>query len=471
MFIGRSEELNSLNQAYTTNVFQMAVVYGRRRVGKTFLLHEFTHDKPHTIFFTALESTAQDNLVQLSCAILNVNSPTLFPSTASPTFSSYDEALSYVFDKAEHERIVLVIDEYPYLAQSEPSISSILQKMIDQRRASSQLFLILCGSSMSFMEHQVLGEKSPLYGRRTLQLKLKPFTIFDAQQMLRTTDAVSTIEFYSLVGGMPFYLAQLDAKQTIEWNIANKILNKTSYLSIEPENYLMQETRSPAKYYAIINTIAHGSEKPVDIAHATHMSGPASIAPYLNTLQALGIVKRIAPLIKANRKQVLYHIADNLFRFWFRFVPSYASALDAGLHNAVAHHILEHDFSTFVGTSFESICRQWIMYQARAGKLPFIPANIGCWWGADPIKKEQAEIDIVATGLDGELLLGECKWHNKPVDLDVLSTLSHRATFLQSGYNHVYLFLFSKNGFSEQCIAEAKLKKNVTLVSVDRMFE
>lgn len=224
------------------------------------------------------------------------------------------------FSGRDSNKTVFVIDEYSYLAESYPGISSLLQKLIDQRKSASKLLLILCGSSMSFMEHQVLGKESPLYGRRDAQIKVQPFDVFEAAEMLSCNNPIKAIELYSLTGGVPLCLEQLNATKSIEWNIANAVLKQGTFLSAEPESYVLQEMHNPASYKAIITAIAKGKEKTNDIANAINMQTP-KVTPYLKKLIELGIIERITPVIHANRKQVLYRLSNNLFRFWYRFTP------------------------------------------------------------------------------------------------------------------------------------------------------
>ena len=179
MFVGRKKELKKLNSMYERKTFEMAVFYGRRRVGKTTLINEFCKDKK-TIYFVGLESTEKENLQSFSREVWRVTQQ----DTDMPPFRDFSSLFEYIAKLAEGERIILVIDEYPYLAAAAPAVSSVLQACIDHKMKNGQLFLILCGSSMSFMEHQVLGYKSPLYGRRTAQFKITPFDFWEARQML-----------------------------------------------------------------------------------------------------------------------------------------------------------------------------------------------------------------------------------------------------------------------------------------------
>lgn len=169
-FYCREEELRKLHVRYEDGNFECVVIYGRRRVGKTALINEFCKDKP-TIFFSALNTTGQENLESLSRAIMNFERP---DALSGPVFRDYDAALEEITALSTDKRIIFVIDEYPYLAKAKPAISAMLQHLIDHKWNNSKLYLILCGSSMSFMENQVLGQESPLYGRRTGQIKIEP---------------------------------------------------------------------------------------------------------------------------------------------------------------------------------------------------------------------------------------------------------------------------------------------------------
>ena len=438
MFIGRNRELQLLEDGYASEAFGCIVIYGRRRVGKTSLINHFLHGKGHTYFFTAQQTLAKENLEGLSASLAPLAEPYLdetcpsnaypglMPSPAYPIYRSFGEALTAIFERSLHERSIFVIDEYPYLAESYKGISSLLQTLIDRYKDKSKMLLILCGSSMSFMEHQVLGEKSPLYGRRTSQIKVEPFDAFDAAKMLDGATPQQTVELYSLVGGVPLYLDQLDPSKDAEWNIANRVLRKGSFLEAEPQNFLSQEVRKPSTYSAVISAIANGAVRAKEIADRVGVE-QAVIHPVLRTLEDLHIVAQKTPVASSKKHQTRYGIADNLFAFWYSFAPRYATSLDADMVVEVARAITQREFPTYVGPVFEEICRQWLVREMRQGRIEMLPRAIGGWWGTNPATRRQEEIDIVAAGSDGELLLGECKWRNEAVDSDVLELLIHQA--------------------------------------------
>lgn len=470
MFVAREKELALLQTRYDSGRFELVVIYGRRRVGKTRLIREFVSNKSDVYFFTARQTSAKENLASLSAAVLApyTKEAALDIGLDAPCFSTFEAAFARVFANARDRRTVLVVDEYPYLAKSYPGVSSLLQTLVDAQRESSQLMIILCGSSMSFMEHQVLGEKSPLYGRRTAQLKVEPFDFFDAQRLLGVKDMQRAVELYALVGGIPLYLEELDASLSPEENIAERLLGLGCYLYAEPQNYLLQEVQSPAVYQAIVEAIAHGRTRPAEIADATGISS-SNVSEYLAKLCELSLVRRITPVGVAHKKQVLYRMADNLFGFWYAFVPRYLGAIEAGQARAVASRIVSRELSTYVGHVFEEVCHQWLVRQLCQGRFDMLLAKAGCWWGTDPALREQVDVDVVALGADGEVVAGECKWKNEPIGADVIETLAYRANLVRSEATRVELVTFSKSGFTTGAIHEAHRRGNVTLVTLDEM--
>lgn len=228
----------------------------------------------------------------------------------------------------------------------------------------------------------------------------------------------------------------------------------------------MQEVRSPALYNAVISAIASGETKVSSIANAVNMPTPATVQ-YLKSLIELGIVEKSMPVLMANKKQGVYRVADSLFRFWYRFVPKYAAALELGLSKETARAIVEESMSTFLGPVFEEACRQWLMREIGKRDLTILPTGIGSWWGNDPVRKQQAEIDIVITGAEGELIIGECKWREKETDADVIDTLVHRSGLLPGSDKKLYVF--SKAPFTEACRESAERHRAI-LVQANEMI-
>lgn len=462
MFIGRERELASLNRLYTSDKFEFAVIYGRRRVGKTALINQFISDKK-AIYFMGVESNAKQNLENFSKNIIEFGSGI----QADTAFVSFQAALEYVFKLAEKKRLILAIDEYPYVARSSKSLASTLQLLIDKNKDCSKLMLILCGSSMSYMEDHVLAYKAPLYGRRTSQMKILPFDFADTCRYFKSFSGEDKALVYGMVGGTPQYLLQMDDRMSVEDNIKNTFLNPTSSLFEEPENLLKQEVREPALYNAIITAIATGASRMAEIS-AKVGEDTSVCAAYLKNLMALGLIRRETPYgEKASRKSI-YAIDDNMFRFWYRFVPENNSIIGRGAAD-LAYKRIQPCLSDYMGKVFEEICKQYLWKLLLSGESPVQFRELGRWWGNDPSARSQTEIDIMGEQDKDTALFGECKWTNEKVDTGVLETLVRRSKIFH--YREVHLYLFAKNGFTKGCVEAAGKAGKVTLVQYRHLLE
>jgi len=456
MFIGRERELETLQKLYMSDKFEFAVIYGRRRVGKTALINQFINDKKY-IYFTGVESNEKQNLENFSKSIIEYTSGI----ETETSFFSFQIALEYVFKLSENQRMILVIDEYPYVARSSKSLASTLQLLIDKYKDKSKLMIILCGSSMSYMEDNVLAYKAPLYGRRTAQMKLLPFDFEDTCKYFRNWSDEDKALIYGIVGGTPQYLTQMNDKMTIEENIKNTFLNSTSFLFEEPINLLKQEVREPAIYTAIITAIATGCSRMSEIS--TKVGEDTNVcANYIKNLIMLGIVKKETPYGEKDSRKSIYSIEDNMFRFWYRFILENNSVIARGATD-IAYKRIEPQLSDFMGKVFEEICKQYLWKLLLLEKSPVQFSSLGRWWGNDPIEKCQAEIDIVGEQNKEIALLGECKWTNEKVDLPILEKLLKRRRLFS--YQKVHFYLFSKSGFTKGCIDKAEELGNDSLVT------
>lgn len=462
MFHGRQKELYELNKRYQKENFECVVIYGRRRVGKTALINEFCKDKP-TIFFSALNASSEENLVALSKAIYEKQYAGM---EHAPVFLSYDAAFSEITRMAEQERLVFVIDEYPYLAKAEESVSSRLQHIIDHTWQKGKLFLLLCGSSMSFMEYQVLGYESPLYGRRTAQFKIQPLTYKEITAFHPALEKEQQALLYGVTGGIPHYINKLEIEKDIDTALIENLFNSAGYLFEEPENLLKQELREPAMYNSIISAIAGGASKLNEIATKVGVE-TGVCAKYIKVLQELGIIKRETPITEKQGKKTIYLICDNFFRFWYRFVPQNTSAIQAGRIECIYDIAMKQYYSNYMGLVFEQMCREYLIRYAE--NLPILLSEVGQWWGTDVRKKKEVQIDLVGTPVEGkEYLIGSCKYKNEPVGVDELELLREYAAVFGCGIKYHY-FIFSKTGFTEGLKALEK-QGEVRLVTLEEMY-
>jgi len=458
MFVGRQREMSELDRLYKSDKFQCIVMYGRRRVGKTAIISEFIKGK-EAIYFTGQETNAKDNLEGLSHSIFTISSDF---SSSTPVFANYKDALEAVFEMAQNKRIILAIDEYPYLAQSYRGISSLLQTYIDKYKETSKLFIILCGSSLSFMENQVLGYKSPLYGRRTAQFRILPF------DFAQTTKYFAGSSFshediallYGVTGGIPLYLSLMDKNLTVEANIKKNFFSPSGYLFEEPGNLIKQECREPAQYNAIIKAIAGGASRLSEISGKVGLeSGLCST--YISKLISIGIVKKEYPFREERSKRAIYVLDDGMFRFWYRFVPDNIALIGHGEAD-LAYEQVSPQISAYMGGVFEEICKQYLWIQNIAKQTPFMFTDAGRWWGNNPKKKSECEIDIIAANKN-DAIFAECKWTNERVGTDIIDTLIERSELFN--YSNKHYYLFAKTDFTDGAKAKADSQENITLLS------
>lgn len=467
MFVGRSQELESLDRLAQRGTFQMVVIYGRRRVGKTALIQEFAKDRP-TLFFTAQQKS---DLLNLQAFSLEVYRFFGLPDTTG-AFRDWRSAFAFIAAQARgHDPFVFAFDEFPYAAQANPSLPSALQIAIDHDFAQTSMFMIVCGSNEGFMESEVLGAKSPLYGRRTGQIRLRPLGYRDASRLIPADDAESLITYYATFGGTPYYLRQLDPSLSYDENVRRLCFDMAGILYAEPQMLLRQELREPALYSSVLDAIASGSTVPKRIAERAGIE-ENSVGRYLKTLTDLGIVERVTPFgeSRGGRKSI-YRISDPFFSYWYRFVSPYASMVESGLGGAAAQLAQGGPLNTYVGKQFESICLQWLLDEARCGRLPFVPTEYGSWWGPDPSEHEQVDIDVlVGNRREHALLAGECKWRNSFDETEAVRTLKHRAGLIRD-YTDCRYLLFAKRSVSNATAQKVAEDDSLRVVTSAELYQ
>ena len=466
-FYCRRDELRKMNRRYHADNWECIVIYGRRRVGKTALINEFCKDKK-TVYFSALSASSQENLRALSKAIHQSKYP---EDENYPVYPSFESALLEIGNMGAEDRMVFVIDEYPYLAKAVPSISSRIQHLIDHSWQNSKLYLILCGSSMSFMQNQVLGYESPLYGRRTAQFKIEPLTYKETAEFHPELSHEENAWVYGITGGIPHYINKLGIQDSLDDAIVDSIFDRSGYLFEEPDNLLKQELREPGIYNSIITAVAEGASKLNEISTKVGMeSGPC--IKYIKTLIELGILRKETPITEKPGKKTIYSIEDNFFRFWYRFVPQNYSLIASGKFPKSYERVVKTKMHDFMGLIFEKMCKEYLLRYAE--NLPFDISDIGQWWGTDQNQRKQIQIDIVAVPVKEadqkvtEYLIGSCKFKNQKIGVDELELIEHYATVFAKGLKYHFV-IFSLGGFTDDLIREAT-ERNVCLVTLDDMY-
>ncbi|MEE0955559.1 MAG: ATP-binding protein [Eubacterium sp.] len=464
MWIGRQNELNDLQTRFEQRGFQLVAIYGRRRIGKTRLISEFIEGK-RTVYYTATQNEPEIQLRDLTQAIAEAFSDNSLLS-GMKTFQSFEAAFTFLAEEAASKRLIFVIDEYPYLAKAYTAISSVLQKMIDRKFKNTELYLILSGSSMSFMEKQLLGYESPLYGRRTGQIRLNPLPYYESIKFFPNWNQEDRLYAYGLCGGIPQYLEIAARWNSFSDAVENELLSATGGLHNEPEFLLKEELREPAVYNAIIDAVAKGKNKVNEIADAVHKPG-ATISAYLKNLLALDILERNMPIEETSAKKAIYQLKDPLFHFWYRFVPGCQFYIMMRKnHDAYLKKILPF-LPEYFGHIFEEICLQYILRETQKGNLKEIYDTYGRWWGINPETRQQEDIDIACADSE-HILTGECKWRNEAVDFGVYNTLKRRTLLIQKNRTPEYV-LFSKAGFDEKLVSLNVDDPSLTLVGLEEL--
>ncbi|MEZ4657483.1 MAG: ATP-binding protein [Caldilineaceae bacterium] len=464
MFINRQAELAHLKQLYQAEVAQLYVLYGRRRVGKTELLHTFCADKPQ-IFFVATLSSDADQLATFSQEIWRF----LYGEAAEDfTFPSWDAALQMLSNLPG--RPVVILDEITYLIEGNKAFPSILQKVWDGQLRQSNLFLALCGSYVGMMEREVMGYQAPLYGRRTGSEHLQPLSLPASAQFFPAYSPIEQIEAWAVLGGMPYYLQLFSDKQTIFDNIQQHILDARGLLYREPQLLLMEELREPRNYFSVLRAIAEGRRRLNEIVQGAGIGDSRSTSRFLDILRQLRVVTRETPVTErqpSKSRKGLYQLSDAFLRFWFRFVHPNQGMLDLGLAAAILEQRVRPHFDQFVSLAFEEAAQAFIAHKAAAGRLPFLPERIGRWWTDDD------EIDLVAINeTDKLLLVGECKWTQRPVGVNILDDLKRKAARMLGEVEgwQIHYALFAKTGFTAEMAAFAE-SENVLLITATDMVQ
>ena len=402
-FINRDHELVFLNKQYTQSDPSFVILYGRRRVGKTELLRQFIQDKPG-IFFLATEGTKIQNLEDFSrhCAVfLQDDSFQKIPYNSwEGVFSALAHHSTFT-TISQKQKVVVIIDEFPYLISNDPSVSSVFQKIWDTQLSRLSVMVIICGSSISIMESDVLGYKSPLYGRRTGQWKVLPISFQHLHKFL-PWESADQVRAYSVLGGIPAYLRKFDKTRSFWENVTTNILEKGSFLYNEAEILLNYEFRQPGNYMTLLKAIASGKTTMGEICNATGMD-KGMVSKYLHTLFSLHILDEELPVTShPNARGRRYRIVDPYLLFWFRYVYSNRTDLEFYRIEEVTERI-KQTFDHHCGQCFETLVRDLILEKRI---LPdFNLQKIGRWW------YKEDEIDIV--GLNEEeksIVFCEVKW-------------------------------------------------------------
>lgn len=466
-FIGRQTELDKLNIEYMHDS-SFVVIYGRRRVGKTTLIKEFLKNKT-AFYFLATEELENQSMKRLAGVVARTTNNSLIKKAI---FTDWLDLFQVIADYKPEEKKVLVIDEFPYLVKTNLAFPSILQNAWDEILKDSNVMLILSGSLIGMMQKHALSYDSPLYGRRTAQIRLTPLSfteIYEVQKM----PFEKAVEQYAVTGGVPKYVEFFENGMGLEEQLKETVLSKSGFLYEEPNFLLKSESVTAVNYFSIIKAIADNNYKLGKIATVLGQETSA-LTPYLATLTDLGFIEKRTPITEKNpekSRKGLYFIADNFIRFWFHYVYPYKGELELDNMQIVMDE-MGKDFTTkFVAFVYEDICKNIFANLCKNGVISFVPSRVGSYWLND--YDGDTEIDVMAVDSQNKrVFVGECKYYAKPVDTPVYFALKEKvvnASEIKKAYlgYHVIYGVFSKSGFTQRMLDMAKENSELILINED----
>ncbi len=459
-FIDREQEMETLQSEYERKGSALVVLYGRRRVGKTTLITEFIKEKKALFFLASEESEAQNRNAFKEKVAEFLDSDLL----RSAEIKNWDVLFKSIMDAPFDSKPIIVLDEFQYLGKANPAFPSIFQRIWEEILKDKEVMVILCGSLISMMESQTLAYGSPLYGRRTAQIRLKQIPFGYYHEFFPDKSRKELIEMYAVTGGVPKYIELFSESKDIYTAIQKCVLNRSGYLYDEPHFLLQQEVSEVGSYFSIIKAIAAGNTKLSAIASVLEIKA-TSLTKYLKTLIDLDILEREVPVTEDNpekSKKGLYKIKDNYLRFWFAFVYPNMSFIESGHSRIVMNKIRKSLVKNHIAYVYEDVCKERMWDLNAEDTWPFHFSKLGRYWDS------KDEIDIVALDTEGRnIILGECKYWQEPVGVSVLRDLEAKARNVpwERDNRTVSYVLFSASGFTEELQQEAASRADVKLYS------
>lgn len=461
-FVDRVQEMNTLENEYNRVESSLVIIYGRRRVGKTSLINEFIrrHDG-FNLYFLATQESELQNLTAFKMQVAEKTGNELLKSADVDWLT----VLKILADYKTEERKIIVLDEFQYLGSANSAFPSIIQKAWDTVLKDANVMLILCGSLVTLMKQQTLEYSSPLYGRRTAQIKLKQIRFSYYGEFFPSLSEEELIPFYAVTGGVPKYVESFENSGDVYEAIRKNILNRQSYLYEEPYFLLQNEVSEIGSYFSVIRAIAMGNHKLADISAYINIK-QTSLTKYLKILMDLDLIEREVPVTEKNpekSKMGLYRITDNFISFWFQFVYPYRSFLERGEESYVMEQLQKMFVPNYASFIYEEVCREKMWQFASDGIWDFRFDRIGRYWG--PIC---GEVDLLAIDTAGRnMIIGECKYSNSPKGLEVLHSIEEKADKLKNsaGCDNIKYIIFSKSGFTKGLLEEAEHNPDLTLVN------
>lgn len=459
-FFGRKEQIKSISNFFNSKNSTAALVYGRRRVGKTELIKHCLQDANATsIYYECKETSEQNNIESISEIIAETLD---FPPLA---FSSFEATLSFLYKQAAQKEIILVIDEYPYIRNVIKGLDSIIQSLIDNNKTCSKLKLILCGSYVETMK-SLLSDENPLYGRFDLIINLRAMDYYDSSLFYKGFSNEDKIRLYSVFGGIPYYNRLIDPSKTVKQNIIDLIASPDSRFENEIQMYLKSEISKMANAYQVFEALAKGYVRFSDILSQSKVTSSPTLADVLDKLIKMDVVTKESPINNENnKKKVGYYVSDQLTLFYFKYIYTNLSRLAVMDPEVFFDRFVEPDFSEHhVPKIFEHVCKQFLIRKNRLGELDDWFEKIGKYYYDDPINHKNGEFDVVTENA-GSYIFYEAKFKNEKLDKNAICEEINQVK--DSGLSCTKYGFFSKSGYKN---LDAEFRQNLILYTVDDLF-
>jgi AAA+ ATPase superfamily predicted ATPase len=421
-FFGRNKELTLLDKLHQRAGSQFLILYGRRRIGKTSLIEQWTQSRLEErdyLYWMATQTSTTNQLRDFSQTILRFIEPDV-PISPSFSYESWETALARVAQLSGQRRFVLILDEITYALQANPELPSLLQRAWDHALKGTNLFLILTGSLAGIIQRSALDYQSPLYGRATAKLKLQPLSFGTLRVLLPEMTTEERVAVYAITGGIPAYLELFDDTHNIIHNLREHFITPTNVMLNDAVFLLREQVDEPRNYIALLEAIANGGHKLADIAKLAGLER-SNANKYLTVLRELGYIERIVPVTvqqPERSRRGRYVFTDAYLRFYFRFLRPYLGDIERGRFNRTINLLGDH-LTDFIGThTYEELCREWLNEKTDRGELPYFLDRVGSHWS------KEAQIDVVGINWrTKQILFGECKWGRQPVERKVIDKL------------------------------------------------
>lgn len=456
-FINRTQELDRLRSLYTSDTSELAVIYGRRRLGKTELVKQSLEERDGVVLYQARQKTQALQLKQ-------------FVTAASETFpgierirTDWEALLGYLTERDA----VIVLDEFPYLVEQDPSLPSVLQALYDHELDESSTAIVLVGSSISMMEEAALLGNSPLYGRASVKLDVRQLPFSASMELLGGGyTAVEQVVLWSIFGGTPYYLEEAATTETVDEAVLRTILLQHGSLHNDPDYVLRMELTEPTRYFSILEAIAGGKTTRNEIAQVAGIDSN-QLSKYLSRLERLRLIERHVPITerKESSRHGRYRIRDPMFRFWFRFVYGTGTRYEEFGETAY-ETLIEPEIADFASSEFERLCQ----HSLRDLYSEYLISDVGQWW------YQEHEVDVVGLTTEETLVAGECKFQRAPLGYDALSGLEDHVEELRwtppNGGDRVETYaLFSRSGFKRSVEEAATEREDIRLFTVEDIVD